>query len=87
MNHLRSQALPRLEPLLAGDPELTELKALPTEEQVAMEMLGPKNGNPPVMVYINIYTQGICVYVYIYIYIFVYVYVYVCISMYICVRI
>lgn len=26
-----------LEPLLAGDPELTELKALPTEEQVAME--------------------------------------------------
>ena len=30
----------RLEPLLAGDPEVTALTALPTEDQVAMEMLG-----------------------------------------------
>jgi len=29
-----------LEPLLAGDPEVTALTALPTEDQVAMEMLG-----------------------------------------------
>jgi len=33
-----------LEPLLAGDPEVTALTALPTEDQVAMEMLGLDHG-------------------------------------------